>query len=509
VLLVAVLAVLVRLLAIDEGLLGKHGWRQADTAMMARNYYQNGFNFFYPQIDWAGSHPGYVGTEFPLVPFLASILYLGGGPSLGLARLVSVLFFAASVFFFYKLLDDSLGPKVALWSTALYACSPLSLYYSRAVMPESAMLCLSIAAIFWFSRWLRNERGLDYGLSCFVAVLACLVKAPAAIIAIPMGRLAFEKWGHKIWTDLRLWAMVFAVVVTSVAWYAHAWSTAVAHPPFEMFGETPWGLSRLLTPFHEPWKIWPFALQSFALILSPVGLVLAFAGFYWNRGSSTRLLEFWGLGLLLTLLLAFDGHARHEYYQLPFVPVAAGWAGCALTRLEDRLSSPQLWFGLFVLVVLPSLLLGATRYRSDYDQTLYVAGLQAREVLPDDALVVVWDEGNPVGLFAMERKGWNFPRLVRSARGQEREDFQSEDLPLMVEDLRKRGATHFVGPLRVEPDVLSFWERMKRRLLGRPKDWFFHRESNFGIWLDQNYSVVSQTPRIVIYDLRQEDENKR
>ena len=44
--------------------------------MISENFYLHGFNIFYPQINWAGNAPGYVGTEFPLVPFFASLLYL-------------------------------------------------------------------------------------------------------------------------------------------------------------------------------------------------------------------------------------------------------------------------------------------------------------------------------------------------------------------------------------------------------------------------------------------------
>ena len=46
-----------------------------DVAAIARNFEQNGFHFAYPQIDWAGDSPGYVGTEFPILPFVAAICY--------------------------------------------------------------------------------------------------------------------------------------------------------------------------------------------------------------------------------------------------------------------------------------------------------------------------------------------------------------------------------------------------------------------------------------------------
>ena len=43
--------------------MGAQSWRQADTAAMARNYYENGHNFFYPQIDWGGNSAGFVETD--------------------------------------------------------------------------------------------------------------------------------------------------------------------------------------------------------------------------------------------------------------------------------------------------------------------------------------------------------------------------------------------------------------------------------------------------------------
>src|SRR6266536_3251076 len=74
-----VAALSVRLAGITEPLVDTWSWRQTDVAMIAENFYQHGFKLLYPQIDWAGSFPGYVGTEFPLVPFLAALLYLPFG----------------------------------------------------------------------------------------------------------------------------------------------------------------------------------------------------------------------------------------------------------------------------------------------------------------------------------------------------------------------------------------------------------------------------------------------
>ena len=46
------------------------GWREADNASVAMNFYRNDFDLLHPQIYWGGDGPGYVEMEFPLVQFL-------------------------------------------------------------------------------------------------------------------------------------------------------------------------------------------------------------------------------------------------------------------------------------------------------------------------------------------------------------------------------------------------------------------------------------------------------
>ena len=71
----SILAIAARLILIDQPYIDNWSWRQSDVAAIARNYLQNGFHFAHPQIDWAGDRPGFVGTEFPILPFLAAICY--------------------------------------------------------------------------------------------------------------------------------------------------------------------------------------------------------------------------------------------------------------------------------------------------------------------------------------------------------------------------------------------------------------------------------------------------
>ena len=60
--LTSILAVAVRLIGINQQYVDNWSWRQSDVAAIARNYFQGGFHFAHPQIDWAGDESGYVGT---------------------------------------------------------------------------------------------------------------------------------------------------------------------------------------------------------------------------------------------------------------------------------------------------------------------------------------------------------------------------------------------------------------------------------------------------------------
>src|SRR5262245_2136887 len=67
---ILVCAIGIRLIAISQPYVDAWSWRQADVAMIAENFYRHDFALFYPQINWAGNAPGYVGTEFPLVAWI-------------------------------------------------------------------------------------------------------------------------------------------------------------------------------------------------------------------------------------------------------------------------------------------------------------------------------------------------------------------------------------------------------------------------------------------------------
>src|ERR1700731_3182885 len=112
----SIIAVGVRLIAINQPFIDNWSWRQSDVAAIARNYFHGGFHFAHPQIDWAGDQPGYVGTEFPILPFLAAFFYKFLGIHEWVGRIQAVVFFAISLPFFFLLAREALGEIGATWA---------------------------------------------------------------------------------------------------------------------------------------------------------------------------------------------------------------------------------------------------------------------------------------------------------------------------------------------------------------------------------------------------------
>src|ERR1700747_1799208 len=124
-------AIVVRLVLINQPYIDHWSWRQSDVAAIARNFSTNGFHFAYPQIDWAGDSSGYVGTEFPLLPFIAAICYKFAGVHDWIGRSQAVLLFAVSLPFFFLLVREVFGNTAAIWATFFYSLAPLNIFVGR------------------------------------------------------------------------------------------------------------------------------------------------------------------------------------------------------------------------------------------------------------------------------------------------------------------------------------------------------------------------------------------
>ena len=185
-----ILAVAARLILINQPYVDHWSWRQSDVAAIARNFYEGGFHFSYPQIDWAGDATGYVGTEFPILPFLTALCYKVAGIHEWIGRSQAVIFFAVSLPFFFLLVREIFGSAAAVWATFFFSLAPLNIFAGRSFMPDVPSLSLAIIGLYLFLRWVNSGGLLLLFLAAVAMSLSLLIKITSIIIFAPLLYLA-------------------------------------------------------------------------------------------------------------------------------------------------------------------------------------------------------------------------------------------------------------------------------------------------------------------------------
>lgn len=426
---------------ITDPLIDGHAWRQTDTAAMARNFYRHGFRLLYPQIDWGGSGPGYVESEFPLVPFLAAVAYRLFGTHDFVGRIIGVLFSLGTGVMVFLLAKHYFGCRAASLAVWGLAASPLFLFFGRAFMPEAAMLFFSVALIYAFSVWMERGGWGWFAAAAVAGSLAFLLKIPSLYLLWPVAALSFVKWRWKTLIRKELWLLGTVMILPAVLWYLHAaqlrHQTGLTFGIWD-FGQDKWGnlaiwsdpafYALLWTRLHQE------VITATGLFFAAIGLLLPGRDLRQREGHV--LLLCWAGSIALYVLVVANGNKIHQYYQLPLAPVFAIGVGRALDwvgrswkamdlRIENRRVGQLLgWLSVVLLVgimVWPSWQFANDNYRRlpmAVNALLYEAGRSIQEITqPDDLLLVAYDEGRmPELLYYADRRGWRFDLIACNAK---------------------------------------------------------------------------------------------
>src|SRR5437762_3565312 len=197
VIVICLVAVAARLILINQPYVDHWSWRQSDVAAIAANFLQNGFRFGFPQIDWAGIAPGYVGTEFPILPFIAALCYKVAGVHEWVGRIQAVILFAFSLPFFFLLVREIFSRTAAVWATFFYSFAPVNVFAGRSFMPDVPSLSLAIVGLYFFLRWTNDRESVSFLLAAITISLSILIKVTSIIIAAPLLYLAVAGIGDS------------------------------------------------------------------------------------------------------------------------------------------------------------------------------------------------------------------------------------------------------------------------------------------------------------------------
>jgi 4-amino-4-deoxy-L-arabinose transferase-like glycosyltransferase len=489
VIIISILAVATRLVLIDQPYVDHWSWRQSDVAAIARNFLQDGFRFGYPQIDWAGDAPGYVGTEFPILPFTAAVCYKFAGVHEWIGRIQAVIFFAVSLSFFFLLVREVFGNTAAVWATFFYSFAPLNIFAGRSFMPDVPSLSFAIVGLYFFLRWLQRGESSSFFVAAIAISLSLLIKITSIVIVGPLMYLAVAE-GRDLGSGgrseaegdrgqrPRLQLILFAAItlLPSAIWYWHAHQIAQKFYPHHFFGA---GGIRVES-FAWYWHI---ALQTLISSLTPALSAMALIGLFVPQsrdGKYARLFHWWLAAMIVFTIVVGYGN-RHRWYQLPLVPIAAALAGAGCRFVASRISSRLAAITSSVVLAGTFLILAFVYVRPFYESSaahLRDAGLELKKVTPPDALIAAADMGDPTIFYYAERKGWHF--LEQNAIYNGNPD-DSEQAIENLERLRRSGATHFV--------------------FTKNTFWWLQSYPEFAAYLTNHATLIEGTPEFRIYKL--------
>ena len=485
---ICILAVAARLILVNQYYVDHWSWRQSDVAAIAANFLQNGFRFGFPQIDWAGNAPGYVGTEFPILPFIAALCYKVGGVHEWVGRIQAVIFFAVSLPFFFLLVREIFGRTAAVWATFFYSFSPVNVFAGRSFMPDVPSLSLAIVGLYFFLRWTNDHKWMSFLLAAISISFSLLIKITSMVIVAPLLYLTVADGGdlgsgersaavNSRGQHPRMQLALFAAtaLLPSAIWYWHAYQIAQKFYPHHFFGA---GGIRIE---NFSWY-WHIAQETLTSSLTPVLSLMAALGLFVPQPRDrkySRLFYWWLVAMVLFIILVGYGN-RHRWYQLPLVPIAATFGGAACAFIGSKVSSRVVAVTLSILLVSSFTISGFWYVQPFYQSSAQLrdAGLELSKVTTPDALIVAADMGDPTIFYYAQRKGWHF--LEKDAIYNGNPD-DSQHAINDLERLRRGGATHFV--------------------FTKNTFWWLQAYPEFVGHLAQNATLIEATPEFKIYKL--------
>lgn len=415
------IGLLLRLKGVHNPLLDHPGWRQGDTAAIARNFAQLNFNIFYPQTEYNGAPPNYVELELQIVPFLAAIGYKLFGVHEIFGRMIAISFGVTTIGFvgcFARWLFASTPAGIA--ALALYAIFPGSIYYSRTFQPDVAMTFFLVAGLYAWSRWVvdADARGWRGGLAAAgLLALAFLAKQVALIALIPALALVLARFPGRTLLARPLALAMPALALVPLLLYgpyvaAHAewhWASGIVrlHVIPSLVGALTSGHG-----FVQKALDFGRALRMLATtMLGPPGIVLLGAGFALRlRSKADALLWGWLAGGLLYAYVVVTVE-RVDYYLSPLLPLGALVGGALIARAYERFASTQgarrTTLAVLTLLWLAMLYVDRREIAPYYvwSKKVYVRSLALDRALAPGALIVI-GHYDPSLMYYIRRKGW-------------------------------------------------------------------------------------------------------
>ena len=216
----------VRVYHLSYPVVGYHNWKETHYLAEARNFAKHGFLYeglFVPHWDYPSINDpasGVHGDTLPTGPIVTGFLFMLFGPSLALARLVSIFFVLGAVVFGFLIVQKLFRrTDLALVTAALLALNPLLVFFGRTgadiINPGFFFI---LVGVYYYLCWIEKPSWKNLVVFSLSVTLGVMSKYPNALIGIPMAavfpwhRLMKKEEFKKYWKQLVVFAIIFSML---------------------------------------------------------------------------------------------------------------------------------------------------------------------------------------------------------------------------------------------------------------------------------------------------------
>lgn len=412
--LILALAFVLRLYKIDRPIGDWHSWRQADTAAVARNFIKEGYNPFIPKFDDMSSQANgldnpnrYRFVEFPVLNSIIAAVWSQTGTSTMYARLTTVAISLLSTTFLYFLVRIFSGRLVAALSAFFFAIIPYNVFYSSAILPGSLMVSAILGLYLFFIIWLNSEKKIFYGFLCiFLANVAILTWPIALFFILPLVYLAFDKYKQDTFKKTHLWIFAACSLIPFLLWRIWILQFPEGIPSWQFL------LNENNIRFKGAFFRWLIVERMGRLILTLGGFFLFTLGVIIKPGREKLFYLSYLASVIIYFTVFASGNIRHDYYQIPAIPVFAVFMAMGVKML---ISPPQNFLNrnLGILIAIASItsiaVFGFYEVKGYYwinKPEIIKAGEAVDHLLPKDATVIAPYNGDSAFLYQTNRHGY-------------------------------------------------------------------------------------------------------
>lgn len=360
-----------RLVHLQEPLLGQQEFRQTQTAMSVWDIREHGVSWLHPKLPLFGP-PWECPLEYPVFQLIAAgvdciVPWHNLDASI---RLTSLMFFYLSAVALYLVARQLFErPTVALFTAAIFLFAPYNFYWSRAATIEYAAGFFALSYLLCFIRWTLKPGWTLFVLTLLFGTLGTLTKittfaGPLFVVSIlsalhvwevPRAKIGFwRESGGSIPAEappgalrpaqIVLLACLLMLPLTVGCLYVRFSDQIKAQSPY-----TAWLCSNC--PFIKHWiygtlrerfshLTWNVVLERIRDVVQSTPAIILIAGllvlpFKTRAFQTLRYGNFWvGLGLALApfavVLVFFKLYVIHTYYYIAITPLLALAAGLGM-----------------------------------------------------------------------------------------------------------------------------------------------------------------------------------